>query len=667
MEDCYTGNLAIRESVSFMHDALTLIVVLLGTAVAAVVLFRRLGMPPILAYLLCGLAAGPFGFGWVSNTEGIQHLAEFGIVFLLFTLGLEFSIPRLMTLRRIVFGAGPLQVLLTGLAVFSIMQLLGFSYTLSLITGGALSLSSTAIVIRDLISRGSVNTGYGRTSTGILLFQDLAAVIMLVMLPILTQENTGPMWSVASLTLAKSLLLFVGIYVIGRWVLPRMLEETGRARSDEVFVMTALLLALLAAWVTHWLGLSMALGAFLAGMMLGESHFRHQIEADLRPFRDLLLGLFFISVGMLVDPNLFANQWHWIILAAAALMLFKGLLIFTLLRLLKERSDTAMRSGLILSQAGEFGFVLVALGVSHQLITPDKAGLLVSIVVLTMVFTPALLDNSGRLTRRLLQPWQKVPDDVPVSDETRNHVILCGYGRVGQNLMRYLNSFHLKAVAVDRDLVRLQEASAAGEHILFGDASRKEILVNAGIHHARLLVVTFDDPRLAERILHTARGLNPNIRVLVRTRDDTHLDALISAGAEEVVPEVLEASLMLVAHALMMLDVPFDRVIATLRKTRRERYRMLQGYYHGDTLPTTDSAGNPYRLLHAVTLSGKARGIGRSIARCALRDVEIRAVKREEQTLESPDEELVLEAGDTVILYGPLEAVEAAENRLLGG
>ena len=650
-----------------MHDALTLIVVLLGTAVAAVVLFRRLGMPPILAYLLCGLAAGPFGFGWVSNTDGIQHLAEFGIVFLLFTLGLEFSIPRLMTLRRIVFGAGPLQVALTGLAVFAIMRLLGFDYTPSLITACALSLSSTAIVIRDLISRGSVNTGYGRTSTGILLFQDLAAVIMLVMLPILTQENSGPMWSVASLTLGKSLLLFAGIYVIGRWVLPRMLEETGRARSDEVFVMTALLLALLAAWVTHWLGLSMALGAFLAGMMLGESHFRHQIEADLRPFRDLLLGLFFISVGMLVDPNLFADQWHWIILAAAALMLFKGLLIFTLLRLLKERSDTAMRSGLILSQAGEFGFVLVALGVSHQLITPDKAGLLVSIVVLTMVFTPALLDNSGRLTRRLLQRWQRIPEDTPISDETRNHVILCGYGRVGQNLMRYLNSFHLKAVAVDRDLVRLQEASAAGEHILFGDSSRKEILVNAGIQHARLLVVTFDDARLAERILHTARELNPNIRVLVRTRDDTHLDALISAGAEEVVPEVLEASLMLVAHALMMLDVPFDRVMATLRKTRRERYRMLQGYYHGDTLPTTDSAGNPYRLLHAVTLSDKARGIGRSIAHCALRDVEIRAVKRQDKTLESPDEELVLEPGDTVILYGPLEAVEAAENRLLGG
>ena len=267
----------------------------------------------------------------------------------------------------------------------------------------------------------------------------------------------------------------------------------------------------------------------------------------------------------------------------------------------------------------------------------------------------------------MLNRWQIPPDDTPLSGDITNHVILCGYGRVGQNLMRYLNRFHHHAIAVDRDLVRLQEASAAGEHILFGDASRKDILERAGVAHARLLVVTFDDARLAERILHTARDINPNIRTLVRTRDDTHLDMLTKAGAEEVVPEVLEASLMLVAHALMMLDMPFERVMATLRKTRRERYRMLQGYYHGDTLPTTDSAGNPYRLLHAVTLTDKARGIGQSIAQCTLRDVEIRAIKRDNNTMESPEETLILKPEDTVILYGPLEAVEAAESRLLGG
>jgi len=411
----------------------------------------------------------------------------------------------------------------------------------------------------------------------------------------------------------------------------------------------------------------MALGAFLAGMMLGESHFRHQIEADLRPFRDLLLGLFFISVGMLVDPDLFADQWHWILLAAATIMLFKAATVTVLLKLLGERTDNALRSGLILSQCGEFGFVLVALAVSHQIMTPGKAGLLVSITVLTMAVTPALIQKSGRLTRSILSPWMQVPKEHPLPPEVSGHVILCGYGRVGQNLMRYLTRFHHQAIAVDMDLVRLQEASAAGERILFGDASRKDILEKAGIHRARLLVVTFDNARLAERITLTARDINPDIQVLVRTRDDTHLDALTEAGAAEVVPEVLEASLMLVAHALMMLDVPFDRVLATLRKTRRDRYRMLQGYYHGDSFPTADSAGNPYRLLHAVPLTEQARSIGRSIGECPLKDVEIRAIKRDGQTRENPAGDVILLKDDTVILYGALDAVEAAESKLLLG
>lgn len=650
-----------------MHDALTLIVVLLGSAVAAVVLFRRLSMPPILAYLLCGLAAGPFGFGWVDNTQNIQHLAEFGIVFLLFTLGLEFSIPRLMSLRRIVFGAGPLQVGLIAAAVFFVMHLLGFSLLVAGITGCALALSSTAIVIRELISNNQVNTEHGRASTGILLFQDLAAVLMLVLLPLLGLDAEQDLATAAALTLGKSVLLFAGIFIVGKWILPKLLEETGRTRSDEVFVMTALLLALVAAWVTHWMGLSMALGAFLAGMMLGESHFRHQIEADLRPFRDLLLGLFFISVGMLVDPDLFAAQWHWIILGAAGVMLLKSVVISSLLMLLGEARSTAIRSGITLSQCGEFGFVLVALAVSHNMMSPGDAGLLVSITVLTMAVTPALIQHSNRLTRKLFQTWQSAPDTPAVDDSVEGHVILCGYGRVGQNLMRYLDSFQRKAVAVDMDLIRLQEACAAGEHVIFGDASRKEILHRAGVERARLLVVTFDDPRQAERIIHAARSLNTELRVLVRTRDDTHLDLLTEAGAEEIVPEVLEASLMLVAHALMMLDVPFERVLAMLRKTRRERYKMLQGYYHGANFPTADSAGNPYRLLHAVTLEAKANAIGKCLSDCKLKHVEVRTLKRGDDTIDNPIHSLSLECGDTLVLYGTLDALEAAEAWLLAG
>lgn len=651
-----------------MHDMLTQVVVLLAGAVIAVVLFRRLRLPSLLGYLVAGAAlAGHGGLGWIPQVDGVQQLAEFGIVFLMFSLGLEFSMPRLLALRRLVLGAGPLQLLLTAGPIFGLMRLLGFATATALIAAGAFALSSTAIVIRELIARGAVNTGYGRAATGVLLFQDLAAVGMLVLLPVFAGGN-GDVLPLAAATLGKAMLLFAGIYVIGKWILPRALEETGRARSDEVFVMTALLLALVAAWVTHLLGLSMALGAFLAGMMLGESHFRHQIEADIRPFRDLLLGLFFMSVGMLVSPALLLRDWYWILLAAAALILFKGALIAFLLRLLGERGDTAVRTGVLLAQGGEFGFVLIALAVSHQLISAEMAGALALVTVLSMTVTPTLIEHSDAITRRLLRRWQTVP---PTAEppEPGGQVLLCGYGRVGQNLMRYLKRFQIPAVAIDSDLVRIREAGLAGEPVLFGDATRKDLLERAGIDRAALLVVTFDDPRLAERILHTVRQLNPNLRVLVRTRDDTHLDELLAAGAAEVVPEVLEASLMLVAHALMMLDVPFGKVLAMLRQSRRERYKLLRGYYHGESLPITDRAGNPYRLLHAVTLGPQAAAIGRRLGELALpeRGVEIQALRRGEQTLEQPADDELLENGDTLILYGPLDAVEAAEERLLGG
>ncbi|MBQ0754890.1 MAG: cation:proton antiporter [Gammaproteobacteria bacterium] len=647
---------------------LAMIVLLLGTSVVLVTLFRRLHLPAILAYLLAGLAAGPFGFAWVENTVNIQHLAEFGIVFLLFSLGLEFSIPKLMSLRRIVFGAGPAQVLTTGIAVVLAMRLFGFKWETAVITGCALSLSSTAIVIRELISRGEVNTAYGRSATGILLFQDLAAVLMLVLLPALANSHGDP-WQAAGETLLQALLLFVGIFVVGKWLLPKLLEETGRVRSDEVFVMTALLLALVAAWVTHALGLSMALGAFLAGMMLGESHFRHQIESDIRPFRDLLLGLFFMSVGMLIDPALFLEKWHWIVPGALFLIIFKSLITTVLLRLVGERADTAVRTGLVLSQGGEFGFVLVTLAVSLNVFSPDRAGLIVAMTVLTMIATPALIQNSARVARKVQQRMALPDESNSIADDISGHVILCGYGRVGQNLSRYLSRFHIETVAIDSDIVRIHESSQAGEKILFGDASRKDTLERAGIHRASLLVITFDDARRAEKIMRLVHSFEPNMRVLVRTRDDTSLDQLIEAGATEVVPEVLEASLMLIAHALLLMEVPLGKVLATLRQSRRDRYKLLHGYYHGDSFPSMDSAGNAYRLLHAVTLAGKARCQGRRISETGLEklNVTIRAIRRAGTNIQDPEGDTVLESGDVVILYGPLDAVERGEELLLGG
>lgn len=647
---------------------LALIVVLLGTAVALVTLFRRLNLPAILAYLLAGIAVGPYGFGWITDMPATQHLAEFGIVFLLFSLGLEFSIPRLLALRRIVFGAGPLQVLVTGAVVTGVMYTAGFKLATSVIAGGALALSSTAIVIRELIARGDVNTAYGRSATGILLFQDLAAVLMLVLLPALSTSDANP-WVVAGETLLQSVLLFFGIFVIGKYVLPLLLEETGRTRSDEVFVMMALLLALLAAWVTHAMGLSMALGAFLAGMMLGESHFRHQIESDIRPFRDLLLGLFFISVGMLIDPHLFYDQWHWIVPAAILLLLFKALLTTVLLKLLGERTDTALRSGIVLAQGGEFGFVLVTLAVSLGVFSADRGGLIVAITVLTMAVTPTLINQSARLSRKIQRQFDIPKENISVGESVNQHVILCGYGRVGQNLSRFLDRFRIEAIAIDDDLVRIQESSQAGEKVIYGDAARKEILERAGIHRASLLVITFDNARHAEKIMRQAHALEPNLRVLVRTRDDSYLNELLEAGATEVVPEVLEASLMLVAHALLLLNVPFGKVLAILRHSRRDRYRLLQGYYHGDSLPTMDSAGNAYRLLHAVTLTGDSRCAGKTITETGLAnvDVVVRAVRRDGKDFKDPPADFALQSNDIVILYGTLEGVENGEEMLLGG
>jgi CPA2 family monovalent cation:H+ antiporter-2 len=416
----------------------------------------------------------------------------------------------------------------------------------------------------------------------------------------------------------------------------------------------------------------MALGAFLAGMMLGESQFRHQIEADIRPFRDLLLGLFFISVGMLVDPALVLVFWHWILLAAAALLLVKGVLISLMLKSLGEAPGSAIRAGTVLAQAGEFGFVLVTLAVQHELFTTDRAGLVVSIIVVTMAVTPLLIRYSETVSDWVLKRLHAVPDTINEgmgAPEERDHVILCGYGRVGQVLGRYFTRFGVPWVAIDGDLVRIQEASAAGENVLFGDASHKDILEKAGIGRASLLVITFDDVRLAEKIIDTTRGLRPDLRVLVRTRDDSHLEALQQAGATEVVPETLEASLMLTSQALLLLDMPFEDVLTMLRQSRRERYQLLRGYYHGENFPRLDSEGQPYRLLRAITLEDQSRCAGKRLDETGLGklDVEVQEIKREEHSVSRPDPDFELQAGDVVILYGPLESLEKAEQKLLAG
>lgn len=653
------------------------LLILLGASVVLIVLLHRLGIPSLLAFLVIGAACGPDGFAFVSSTSGIHALAEFGVVFLLFTLGLEFSLPRLIALRNTVFGIGSLQVLLCGVLFFAVLRFAGLETTASIVIAGGLALSSTAIVSRELVTTGQLHTRHGQVSIGILLFQDIAAVLLLIVLPVIGGTHTDNIVPRIADPLLRGTLLFFAMIAAGRWLLPRLLEETARTRSEELFMLAALLVALVAAWVTQLAGMSMALGAFLAGMVLGESRFRHQIESDIRPFRDLLLGLFFISIGLMMDLAMLREYWPRIIVFGLILVAIKGTLIALMTRALRETGETSIRTGLALAQGGEFFFALLALAASERLIPADVASFMIAITVVSMALTPLLIRHgemiAGWLLVRLSRRHHTLStDETPETTqltsacaELDRHVVILGYGRVGQTIANFLRLQKISFVALDTDVIRVQEAAIAGDNVFFGDPLRRDILQAAGIDRATLVIVSFDHVPSALRIIGHARELRADVPILVRTRDDRGLAELQAAGATEVVPETLEASLMLVSHVFLLLGVAPYRIQRLLEQTRRQRYQLLHGYYEG-TYDRLQQDGEPEDVLHAVPLPPQATAIGRTLAECDTSAVEVRAVRRNDVTHQSPAGDWVLAPGDTLILAGSHSAVIAAEERLLG-
>lgn len=560
------------------------LLLLLGGSVVLTLILHRLRLPALLAFLVIGAAAGPGGYALVATDSSLHALAEFGVVFLLFTLGLEFSLPRLIALRGTVFGVGSLQVLLCGGLIYLLARWGGASPAAAFVIAGGLALSSTAIVSRELVSTGELHTRHGQLAIGILLFQDIVAVLLLIALPALS-AGPGGLSPASMKPLVTGVVLLVAVLAAGRWLLPRMLEETARTRSEELFMMMALLVALAAAWITQQLGLSLALGAFLGGMLLGESRFRHQIESDIRPFRDLLLGLFFISIGLQLDVRVVADQWLLILALGMALVALKFVLIAGMTRAVGETRETALRTGLALAQGGEFFFALLALAASESLLSRETTALLIAVTVVSMALTPLLLRRSEAISRWLLArvPDKQMADEIEAAvpletacGELSGHVLILGYGRVGQTLARFLRAENIPFVALDTDLARVQEAERAGDTVYFGDPLRTDLLRAAGVERASLLVVSFDHVPAALRIVKHARELRIDLPILVRTRDDVGLVELKAAGATEVVPETLEASLMLVSHLFMLLGMSALHVENLLTSTRRERYRLLQ-------------------------------------------------------------------------------------------
>ena len=659
-----------------MHSGLELTLLLLGCAVLGVVAFRMLHLPPMLGYLAVGVLIGPHALALASDSPATHALAEFGVVFLMFSIGLEFSLAQLKSMRRIVFGLGLAQVVLTiaaamgfGLFISYWAPALHVSWQAAFALGGALAMSSTAIVVKMLTERLELESEHGRRIIGILLFQDLAVVPLLIMIPSLARPPEELVvtlgWAAVKAAFVLAVLLKFGQKLMRNWF-----TIVAKRRSQELFMLNLLLVTLGLAWVTEQAGLSLALGAFVAGMLISETQYKHQVEEDIKPFRDVLLGLFFITVGMLLNVRLVLEHW-WLVLALLVFpVLLKFAIIAALAKAFGSRDGVSMRTGLALAQAGEFGFVLLNLASGSKLIDPFLIQLVLASMVLSMLAAPFVIQNMDKLVLKVAaNEWMtqslQLTQLASRTMKTQKHVIIAGFGRSGQSLATLLSEEKLPWYALDLDPERVQEAQAAGANVSYGDAARREALIAAGIHRASALVITFANTPLALKVLNLVHELAPNLPVIVRAHDDSDLDVLKKAGATEVVPEALESSLMLASHALVVMGVPLRRVVHRVQNARDERYASLRGYFHGAG-DVSDDPEHTYVRLHSVTLRSEAAAVGRRLGEMALEEVgaEVTTLRRNGQSLGWTPETLLL-VGDVLVLRGAGEAVSRAESRLL--
>jgi len=654
-----------------MLHALPLVLVLLAAAVVVVVACRLARLPPILGYLIVGAAIGPHALGWVADDEATRKVAEFGIVFLLFSVGLEFSLPKLRAMRRAVFGLGLAQVSITTLAGVAVLQFAGFGWQTGLVLGGALAMSSTAIVSKMLAERGELATPHARDAIAILLFQDLAVVAFLIVIPSLHAE-TSTLALALSLAALKAAVALVVVLYAGQRPMRWWFSVVARQRSRELFTLNVLFVTLGLAALTDFAGLSLELGAFLAGMLIAETEFRYQVEEDIAPFRDVLLGLFFVTIGMALDLAVVGANIGWVFALLVVPVAAKLALIVLLARVFGSPPATAIRTGLYLAQAGELALVMLALAAQNQLIDGASLQIVLAAMVLSMLAAPVQIQFIEPIVRRLTaNDWlARAAQVTAIASQAmarQEHVIVCGYGRSGQNLARLLDAEDISYVALDNDPQRVREAAGAGGSVVYGDAGRRETLVAAGLPKARAVVVTFADVPLALKILHLVQAARPELPVVVRTVDDAELDRLLSAGATEVVPEVLEGSLMLASHSLLLLGVPLNRVLARIRAIREERYSLFRGFFHGAT-DAADAAENLQPRLHTVVLTERAAAVGRTLDEVALSGlVEVNGVRRRGARSARPTPDWRFEPGDVIVLLGRPESLAIAEGRLLDG
>jgi CPA2 family monovalent cation:H+ antiporter-2 len=624
-----------------------------------VALFRYLRLAPMIAYFVVGLLLGPYAFGILPDSESSRHFVEFGIVFLMFTIGLEFSLPKLNSMRNILFGLGGAQVLITLATTIVFSTFLGLDLAAAFIIGSALTMSSTAIVSKILMERIDLHSRHGQLSIGILLFQDIAVIPILILIPVFNAQVID-LYSLLWISLFKILLLLFILFKVGRPIMNFWFGIVAKQKSRELFVLNVLMITLIFAYVTKLTGLSYALGAFLAGMLISETRYRYQVESDIASFRDILLGLFFISIGMMLNIEVFIDYYPVIFLLFIGYTIFKIILIAFLTKIFKYELGVGIRSGIILGQAGEFSFVILALGQEQNLISGDLLQIILSVCLISMLFASFIIPFNGRIARYLSKEYlrnsEKLVNKIEASSEGfSGHVILCGYGRSGQYLGRFLKEENISFIAIDMDLNRVNDAANAGEKVMYGDASRRVVLRAAGIERAKALVIAYSDDRSSAKVLNVIRETYPDLPVVVRTSDDSSIQHLQDAGATDVVPEVLEGSLMLASHALVLLDIPLTRVIRKIRSFRNERYKIFRGYFMGASEASDDIQGQDQLQLHSIEIKNNFYLFNKQINQIPFKEfnVEIQHLRRPNMLEDiEPRANIKLSKGDVIVILG---------------
>jgi len=651
---------------------------ILGLAVLAVAALRYLDLPGLLGYLLIGAVFGPQALGLLEDAPAIRLIADFGVVFLLFTIGLEFSWPQIRTMRRTLLGLGLGQVVLTTAGVALIGWLFGLTAAAAFTVGAVLAQSSTSIIVKQLTDQGEQQARHGRLGIGMSVFQDITAIPLVIIIPALGAGALTAVLGALPRALLVGAAVSVALWALGRWLLRPAFHAVARTRSVELLTLASLFTAVAAAWITQAAGLSLALGGFLAGMVLGETRFQHQVEAVIRPFRDVLLGLFFITIGMRFDPAAIAQQGQWMLLLALGSIVFKVALITGLCRLRGLDTYAALRTGLVLAVAGEFGFALLALALEGGVLTADDVQLLLGALFISFVLSTLLIRFNRPLAAAVIHGQTPLPeqkdgdgnDTSPDARMPRDHVVICGYGRVGQNVAQCLTRSGIASIALDLDPDRVDNARLAGNRVLFGDATELRMLEACAIHRARAVVVCFEDLSAGLRVISQVHALVEDLPVLVRTRDERRMQRLYRAGAAEVIPDTLEAGLVLATEVLRVCGIPPQQIRRVAAQARADGYRMLHSFFQSGLGAGLESVeGEPLQRLHTLQVARDSPAVGRQVADLGLESLGLTlvAMVRDGVREQDPDSATRLGPGDVLIIQGSAEQVKGLNDLILAG